>query len=342
MQVVHAEQQDRMRWEGFVADRPEATNFHRWGWRRVIERAFGWPTHYLLAEDAGRVVGVLPLAWQKSFLFGRFLTSLPFFNAGGILAESPPAAEALVSEAAALARQLDAKYVELRHRGASPVSLPAKTNKVTVVRRVEADEEKMWRDLPHKVRTDVRKAIKADLAAELGGEAKLDEFYRVFTVNMRDLGTPVYARRFFEEMLHAFPDDTHVCLVRHQGRAIAGSFLLGFRGVLEAGWSSSLYSFLAMKPNVFLYWRIQCFAGQRGYHTFDFGRSTIGSGTHRFKMQWGSEEIPLVWNYWLPNGIALPELNPENPKYKLAIRIWQKLPLGVTKFIGPRIVRCLP
>lgn len=342
MQVIHAQQPDRARWEEFVAERPEATNFHRWDWRQVIERAFGWPTHYLLAEDGGRVAGVLPLAWQKSFLFGRFLTSLPFFNAGGVLAVSPAAAEALVSEAAALARQLGAKFVELRHRGASPVSLPAKTNKVTVIRHVEADEEKMWRDLPHKVRTDVRKAIKAELTAEFGGEAKLDEFYRIFTVNMRDLGTPVYARRFFAEMLRAFPDDTHLCLVRHQGRAIAGSFLLGFRGVLEAGWSSSLYSYLAMKPNVFLYWRIQCFAGQSGYHTFDFGRSTIGSGTHRFKMQWGAEEIPLVWNYWLPEGAALPELNPENPKYKLAIRTWQKLPVWLTTMIGPRVVRCLP
>lgn len=333
---------DGQRWDRFVAIHPEATNYHRWNWRHVIERAFRWPVFYLLAEEAGEIRGVLPLAWQKSRLFGNFLTSLPFLNAGGALASDASTEQRLIDEATALAERLGARHLELRYRGRAPEGMPAKANKITLVRPVEPDEEKMFAALPHKVRTDLRKAMKNDFQWEFGGAALLDAFYPIFARNMRDLGTPVYGRDFFAEMLRAFPEDAHVVVIRHRGRPVAGSFLTGFRGVLEAGWSASDYAYLAMKPNMFLYWRILCFAGQRGYRLFDFGRSSIGSGTHRFKKQWGTEEIPLRWVYWLRSGGDLPEMNPENPKYRLAIRVWRRLPVGLARILGPRIVRCLP
>lgn len=335
-------ERDAQLWDNFAERRPEATGCHRWAWKQVIERSFGWPTYYLLAEDGGQVRGVLPLVWQKSWLFGSFLTSLPFLNAGGVLAQDDAAQQALVDEAVALARRLRVRYLELRHRGETRMELPAKTNKVTLLKAVLPDEEKMFAALPHKVRTDVRKGIKSELAAEFGGAEFLDDFYSVFAVNMRDLGTPAYARSFFGEILRAFPGDTRICVVRHQGQPIAASFLIAFRDTIEALWSSSLYRFSALRPNMFLYWRILCFAGQQGYRYFDFGRSSVGSGTHRFKLQWGTEEVPLPWFYWLPEGAALPELNPENPRYGLAIRIWRKLPVGLTKLLGPPIVKRLP
>jgi serine/alanine adding enzyme len=200
----------------------------------------------------------------------------------------------------------------------------------------------MWQSLDHKVRTDVRKAKKSNLTVQFGRRELLDEFYGVFAVNMRDLGTPVYSLAFFQEILSIFSQTTHICLVRHESRTIAASFLIAYRDTLEAVWSCSLAQYRSMKPNMFLYWEILSFAGKNGYQLFDFGRSSIGSGTHRFKLQWGSYEIPLYWHYWLRDGNDPPELNPENPRYKLAIWLWQRLPLPVTKLIGPKVVRCLP
>jgi len=329
-------------WQQFVENHAECCNYHRWGWKRVIENSFHWRTFYLMSDEGNSVHGILPLVWQKSRMFGSFLTSLPFLNCGGVVAESKPIKDALVAEAIALAKQLRVEHLELRHRLNPELDLPVRTHKVAMVRSIEQEADKMWAALPHKVRTDIRKGINSNLAADFGGRELLDDFYGVFARNMRDLGTPVYSRILFSEILKAFPSDSYICIVRHQGRPVAVSFLLGYRDTIEAAWSSSLYDYISMKPNMFLYWKILCFAGERGYRFFDFGRSSIGSGTHRFKKQWGSQEIPLYWVYWVPDGADLPELNNENPRYRFAIRLWQKLPVSVTKLIGPSIVKCLP
>ena len=342
MVIVAMSEEDGRRWSEFIKTLPHASHYHRWGWKQVIEDAFGWPTYYLMAEEAGQTVGVLPLVWQKSRLFGSFLTSLPFLSGGGVAARSQAVEEGLVQEASAVARRLNVSHVELRYRRKPQLELPCKTSKVAVVRPVEPNGEKMLRELPHKVRSDVRKVLKSEMSAEFGGEEFLRDFYRLFAINMRNLGTPVYSRGFYRSMLRVFPNDCFVCLVRHRGKPIAGSFLMGYRDTLEAGWSSSLYEYLALKPNMFLYWNILCFAGERGYRTFDFGRSTIDSGTYRFKMQWGSQVVPLYWAYWLASGDSPPELNPNNPKYRLAIGLWRHLPVTVTNLLGPTIARCLP
>jgi serine/alanine adding enzyme len=343
MKIYEAKTTDDARnWEAFAATLTPPTHYHRWGWRQVIQDAFDWPTYYFMAEEEGRIVGILPLVWQKSRLFGSFLTSLPFLSGGGAAVTSQSAEERLVQEAIALARELKASHVEFRYRRKPPLDLPTRTNKVAVVHSVEPDAERMLAGLPHKVRSDVRKTLRSGMTEVFGGEELLADFYRIFAINMRDLGTPVYGRGFFRAMLRVFPADCFVCLVRHQGRPIAGSFLMGYRDTLEAGWSSSLYEYLALKPNMFLYWKIFCFAGERGYRTFDFGRSSVGSGTHRFKMQWGSEEIPLYWAFWTPDNRAIPDLNPQNARYRLAIAVWKHLPVGLATMLGPRVVRCLP
>lgn len=346
MRVILARtEEEGKRWEQFVQDHPGCTAYHQWGWKNVIEKAFGWPTYYWMAEDdQGRIRGVLPVVWQKSWLFGSFLTSLPFVNYAGVAGDTTEVEQALVREAVALAGKRRVRHLELRHRSEHALGsgLVRRSHRVAVVRPVERDTEHMWRTLPPKVRTDIRKAMKSDLVTEVGGEDFLDDFYNVFSRNMRDLGTPVYSRRFFAEIFRAFPTRTFICVVRHQDRAVAASLLYGFRDSLEVPWSSSLREYLSFQPNMLLYWKNICHAGEQGFRWFDFGRSPVGSGTLRFKMQWGSEELPLCWDYWFPAGTATPELNPQNPKYSLAIRLWQKLPLAVANRLGPRIVRCLP
>lgn len=339
---VADDKKDAQLWEQFVARHPESTHCHRWGWKEVVQRSFGWRTFYLLAMEGGEIRGLLPLVWQKSRLFGSFLTSVPYLNAGGVLAETESSKEILVEEAIALARKLKVRYLELRYRMDPQLRLTTRQHKVAVVLPIEANEEKRWTGLPHKVRTDVRKGMKSDLRAEFGRSEFLDDFYQVFARNMRDLGTPVYSRHFFEEIFHAFPEDVHICRVRHGKTTVAASFLTGHKGRLEAVWSSARYDYLPLRPNMFLYWSILGFAAERGFRLFDFGRSTIGSGTHRFKKQWGSQDVPLYWSYWVPGGASVPELNPENPRYRLPIQLWQRLPVPVTKLIGPPLAKRLP
>src|SRR5215469_7896830 len=344
MRVIYAKgDTDGERWEQFVSSSVAATCYHRWNWKGVIERSFGWPTYYLLAEDEGCIAGLLPLVWQKSILFGSFLTSLPFLNAGGILSASKEAERALLTEAVEIAHRIGASSIEFRHREPRHLGLPVKNNKVTLVLPIYEDSELTWKALDTKVRTKVRKACSFGMSAEFGSAEYLDDFYAVFAHNMRELGTPVYSRTVFAEILRAFPDDAFLCRIRHQGKIIAVSLLCAFRERIEAVWSSSLHTHLHLKPNMFLYWSLLSHFGSKGFRLFDFGRSSVGSGTYVFKQQWGAQPVPLYWDTWLSSGDSkLPERNPENPRYQLAIRLWQKLLLPVTKLIGPRLVRCLP
>jgi FemAB-related protein (PEP-CTERM system-associated) len=343
MKILQANsRQDSERWEQFVDNHRDATNYHRWGWRKVIESAFHWPAFYLMAETEGDVAGILPLVWQKSWLFGSFLTSLPFLNSGGIVAESCEVEQALVGEATALAQKLGVEHIELRHRRNHELGLPVKTSKVAVVLDVEPVEEVMWWTLRKETRNLIRKAQKYGLTAEIVGEEGLGDFYGIFARNMRDLGTPVYAKAFFGQILGVFPDGTNICIVRHKTQPVAAGFLTCFRDTVEVAWASSLRKYLPMAPNMLLYWTMLRFAAQKGYRVFDFGRSTAGSGPHRFKLQWSSQEVPLHWYYWLPEGKQLPELNPHNQKFRLAIWTWRHLPLMAANALGPGIVRCLP
>jgi FemAB-related protein (PEP-CTERM system-associated) len=330
-------------WQQFVDSHGEADSCHCWGWKEVIETSHGWRTFYLMLIDRDKVEGVLPLVWQRSWLFGNFLTSMPHLNGGGVLARSQPAEDALVGEAIAVARRLGATYLELRYRRLHGLRLPTKTNKVAMVRSVDPDIDGMWQSLDHKVRTDIRKGKKSKLVIQFGAAELLDEFYDIFAVKMRDLGTPVHSRGFFHRILSTFPNSAHICVVRHGGTGVAASFLCGYRDKLEAIWSCSLAEYRSLRPNMLLYWELLCFAGKKGYHHFDFGRSSIYSGTYRFKMQWGSHEVPLFWTYWQKDGSVLPELNPENHRrYGRAIKLWQKLPVALTKLVGPPIVKRLP
>jgi FemAB-related protein (PEP-CTERM system-associated) len=333
---------ERALWDLYVNAAPGASNYHRWGWKEVIENAFGWPTFYLVAKEATEIKGVLPLVWQKSWLFGSFLTSLPFFSDAGVLAESREAEKLLVEEAIALSRRVGASYLELRHRRDHGLGLPTKTSKVRVLVKVEPDKDKMLKALRSEVRTKIRKAWKSGLTSEMLGEDALSDFYAIFAERMRDLGTPVYSESFFSEIFKVFGADSRICVVRYRGKPIAATFVTAFRETLESLWSSYRRRFVALEPTALLNWTILLYAGEKGCHTFDFGRSTVGSGAHSYKLQWSSQEVPLFWDYWSPDGNDKPELDRANPKYDMYIKLWRRLPLGLTKRLGPSIARCLP
>ncbi len=329
-------------WDAYVAQHPRATHCHRWAWKTVIENAFGHRTFYLLAREADRVVGLLPLAWQKSVIFGSFFTSLPFLNAGGALADSIEVERALVAHAIELVRRSHARYLQLRYRAHCDLDLPLGEHKVASVRAVASDVDAMWKSLDGNNRRKVNKATKSGLNSAVEGAAALDDFYELYARNMRDLGTPVYAKRFFSEILRAFPQDSEIVMVRREREPVAAALLLSFRDTMEATWMCSNWDFLSLQPNMLLYWTNLKVAGERGFRWLDLGRSTRDSGTHKFKQLWDTEDVPLYWAHWAADGSKAGDLDPNNPKYQLAVRLWKKLPLGISKVLGPHIVKNLP
>jgi FemAB-related protein (PEP-CTERM system-associated) len=330
-----------VKWDAYVETKPEASGYHRWVWRDVIHRSFGHQTRYLAALRDGEICGVLPLCILNSRLFGHFVVSLPFFNYGGVVADDDAAQAALLERAIALTGGEGASHLELRMTRPLSSDWVTKTNKVGLFLGLPDDPVELWDGFKAKLRSQIRRPEREGMTVRFGGAELLDDFYRVFSRNMRDLGTPVYDKSLFATILDAVPE-SRIAVVDYQGMAVAAGFLIGHRGRLEIPWASTIRDFNRLAPNMLLYWKVLEWACQNGYQEFDFGRSTEGAGTYRFKRQWGAEPRPFYWCYWLADGGDLPEINPNNPKYKWPIVVWKKLPLCVTERVGPAIVRNLP
>ena len=323
---------------------PDATCYHLTGWKGVIEKSFGQSTWYLLSEDEEkRINGILPLVQLKSSFFGNYVVSLPYFNYGGVCADSIEIGRQLIEQAISRAQAANARHIELRHTHPTNNGLQVKTSKISMRLALTQSSDELWKSLPSKLRSQVQRPIKEGMYAKLGREEHLDDFYAIFAENMRDLGTPVYSKEFFRNILRIFPESSWICIVYSTtGQPVAAGFIVGFKDIMEIPWASSLRNYNRYSPNMLLYWSVLKLSCEKGFGSFDFGRSTPGEGTYRFKEQWGAEPVQLYWHYWLKNGQTLPELNPHNPKYRLAINIWKKLPISLTKLIGPVIVKNLP
>jgi FemAB-related protein (PEP-CTERM system-associated) len=340
--VVH-DRPARRSCDEYVAAHRGASAYHAPVWLDLIHRAFGHDTKYLVAESGGAVRGVLPLVFFKSRLFGRFTVSVPFVNYGGVLADNEEAARALLERAIEETRRTGGTHLELRHCGEQMFrELAPKRHKVAMELSLASTSEQQWQALDRKLRNQVRKAEKSGLVAEEGGVELLPAFYDVFARNMRDLGTPVYGINFFREVLSALPDRSRVLCIRHEGRPVAASIVHWHGSRIEVPWASALREFNPLCPNVLLYWTMIQQAIGRGCTTFDFGRSTPNEGTFQFKKQWGAVPRQLVWEYWMAPGQAAPDLSPANPKFDLAVRVWQRLPVSVATALGPHIVRSIP
>ncbi|MGH9342632.1 MAG: FemAB family XrtA/PEP-CTERM system-associated protein [Terriglobia bacterium] len=339
IQVRTATEADRERWDEFVLRHSECTNYHRWSWRYVFQEVFGWPAIYLLAEEDRTVRGILPLISQKCLL-RNYLSSMPHLKGGGIVAEDSKIGNVLLEAAIQHAQRRNASYLELRQTAKHALPLVLRHDKIAAVLPIENDSEKRLGQLEKKTRNLVRKSLTFGMTSEVGGPALLTEFYEVYRRNMRDLGSPSYARDFFAEVLRSFPEDTRICVARLENQTVAAGFLLGFRGTLEVAWASSYRKFLHLKPNMFLYWNILTFGAEHGYQCLDFGRSSRNSGTFDFKRQWGAIASDLHWGYWLNRRAAVP--NTHQNGLQIANRMWRRLPLAITNLIGPRLVRHIP
>jgi len=333
-------------WDAFVASRSERSHYHRAGWARVFRNAFGQRPLYRAAVAGDAVEGVLPLVAFANPLFGRYLVSVPYLNRGGILAATDRAREALIADARGLLDHTGSSWCELRTVGEAAgfaTGLPARESKVSMQLDLEGGRDAVWKRIGSKVRNLVRKAEKSGLTVRPGDPARdLDAFYDVFARNMRELGTPVYSPRFFREVCREFPADVRLSVVEGPAGVAAAALCVTEGSFTEIHWAASRREMLRFSPNMLLYWEAIADAADRGLRQFCMGRSTEGSGPHRFKAQWGAVPTRLRWEYILPEGGGMPGLNPDNPKFRLAVRVWKRLPLPLTRWLGPPIVRHLP
>jgi FemAB-related protein (PEP-CTERM system-associated) len=327
-------------WDRFVRAQAGWTHFHLIGWRDVVARVHGHHTPYLVARDErGAMRGILPLVRVSSPVFGRYLVSMPYVNYGGPLGE-PTAVAALSAYASAMARD-DGALLELRSRWALPIDLPVSHRKITCVLDLPpAEPETLFRSLDANVRRRVRRAQKAGITVAFGAE-QIDAFYAVYSLHMRDLGTPTQPRRLFAEIARAFPDDFEIACAYLQGKPIA--VLAGPRwdSELEVTWASALVAYKELAANMLVYWALIERCVGLGLSRFNFGRCSPGSGTHRFKRQWGSVDEPLWW-YTAGSGARLTTPTPTDARFAWGPRLWKRLPERVATAVGPHVVRFIP
>jgi FemAB-related protein (PEP-CTERM system-associated) len=312
-------------------------------WLTVLQGGLRHTPYCLEAVEAGRTCGLLALCYVRSMLFGRYLVSLPYVNYGGALADNDQIAGVLIDRAVRMAHELRVRYLELRHElyFQHPSLSGRQCDKVNMRRPLPATADELWRRLDSSVRNQVRKGRKNGLTVHWGGQHLLPEFYGIFARNMRDLGTPVYGRRLFQLALEQFGERAELCVVRSEGKALASALLLHGWGVTEVPSASSLREFNHTNANMLMYWHLLERAVERGQSAFDFGRCSTDSSTFRFKKQWGAEPTPAEWQYHALDG-DVGAMRTSNPRYQRLIGWWKRLPVAVTRLIGPLVIRGIP
>jgi FemAB-related protein (PEP-CTERM system-associated) len=325
------------RWDAFVTQCPDATFFHRAGWKRVIEQSLGHRTFFLYAENGeGSIVGVLPLVFIRSALFGRSLSSTAFCVYGGPAVTLPRAGEMLTARAVEIGEQVRAGFLEYRSRIPNQPSWHRRASLyVTFRKRLDADSDKNLLAVPRKQRAMVRKGISAGLVSEV--DETVDRLHPIYAESVHNLGTPVFPRRYFAALLREFGSDCEVVTVLHEGRPVTSVMSFFFRDEVLPYYGGGTRDARAVAGNDFMYWEVMRRAVERGCRLFDFGRSKVGTGAYSFKTHWGFEPEPLEYEYRLLRSKQMPELNPTNPKFKLFIAAWKRLPLSVANVIGPWI-----
>jgi FemAB-related protein (PEP-CTERM system-associated) len=342
LEILLCGEQEKNKWDAFVEHAPAATMCHHFLWQRVIESAYKHQAFYLLAQEQGKVLGTLPLVLVSSRLFGSSLTSLPFLDYGGVCADHDDVRVTLVRRAQQLMHEQAVNCVELRQRTPTGPDGSLRLDKVGMVLDLSPGIEALWTALPAKTRNQVRKAQKSDLTVASGGGELLEEFYAVFVENMRDLGSPVHHKLFFTHIFEHFGEQARLFVVRDGGQAVGGLVCVLFRDTVTVPWASSLRRASSKCPNNLLYWEALQYACERHYRRFDFGRSSVDSGTYAFKKQWGAKPEQVYWQLLsrAPEQKSV-AFAAHEAKYKMVVEAWKRLPVSVTVILGPAIRRYL-
>lgn len=330
---------DHQRWDQYVEVSDKATFFHLSAWQRVIQQAFSHKTYYVFAEQEGEISGILPLVHVKSLLFGNTLISNAFCVYGGIVASNDQAFQELQNYAQKLARELDVDCLEMRNRQKLHADWPHKQLYVTFRKELDADHEKNMSAIPRKQRAMVRAGIKAGLSSVV--DVDVNRFYQAYSESVRNLGTPVFPKHYFQLLKQAFADDCEILSIEHEGRLVASVMSFYFKDEVLPYYGGGTDLARDLKGNDFMYWEVMRRAVDKDCKVFDYGRSKEGTGSYRFKKHWGFEPEPLFYEIDLVKAEKIPEINPLNPKYQFFIAAWKRLPLSVSQLVGPWLAKDL-
>jgi len=342
MEIHEVTKKDENEWDEYVINHPESTFFHKLGWRNVVSKAYGHKPIYLIARGDGEIRGILPMFLMKSRIFGKKLVSVPFAPYGGVCADNRSIEAALVEKAKEITQELDADYLELRylHRKSYPQFI-VKLHYTTSVLELDPNPEVVWREkLKKNKRKTISKSKKQDLT--FNWTNRVDNFYRLFSHNMRDLGTPVHSKVFFKTILEEFPNNSKILEVKRDDNVIYAAFYLFYRDRMINCWSSTLRKYRRFLPTDFGIWVAIEYGCENGFKYYDFGRSQVNSSNFEFKRRWGAKATPLYYLCYLNGLSTVPDITSSNPKRQKFAKTWRKMPILISNILGPKIRRHIP
>lgn len=338
---VCSDWKERGAWDYYVQNSPSGSVFHLYNWKEIIEKSYGHTPYYLAARKEGNIVGVLPLYLVEAPFSGSTLISAPYLDYAGICAETEDARNPLLNKAVEIAQENNVKHLNLRELNQERwPGLVTNLDKVTMELELAPEADTVWGKIPSERRNRIRKAEKTGLHVEVHGPDKLEDFYYIYSSNMRDLGSPAHGLLFFNKVFQYLPENAQLFLTLKEKKVVGASVCLKLGKTMTIPWVSSLREYFHLYPNNILYWEAIKFGCQNGYRILDFGRSTIGSGTYEFKKRWGCKPRQVYWNFVVFNGHQVPQADLKKLWYAgLATRAWQSLPLPVANTIGPLLRR---
>ena len=342
MEITELRREEEKAWDEYVYKSSSSTFYHQLGWRNVVKKTYKHKPIYLVAKENGEIEGVLPLFLMKSMIFGKKLVSVPFAPYGGVCADDGIAEKMLIEEAIRVADEFDADYLELRTISGNNVKgFITQSSYVTSVLKLDKSTDVVWNErLKRNKRKTIVKSEKRNLSIEWTD--RVDDFYKMYATNMRDLGSPVHSKKFFENIVHEFPDKSGISVVKRDDVVLYAAFYLFFKDTVINSWSSTLEEYRKYYPTDFGIWNVIKYCCERGYRYYDFGRSQVNSSNLEFKRRWSAETKPLYYQYYLKNAKEAPDFTSMNPKRQKFAGIWGRLPLKLATAIGPLIRRGIP
>ncbi len=341
MRVLPYSEKWKSQWNEYVSNSKNASFFHLIEWKEILKKTFGYKPYYLLAEDEGKIVGILPLFLLKNIFFDNIMISLPFAIYGGADADNENIETLLIEEAKSLTRKTKAQYLELRNLKENRMGFLVKDLYVTFIKPLPTDVSKCLEEMPRKARAATRKGLGFGLTAEVGLHF-LKDFYQIYSISVRNLGSPVFSFSFLENIVAQFKNESNVLIVKYGNKPVAGVFTFFYRDTVMPYYGGSLAEYQRYQINNFMYLKLMEYGVEKKYKYFDFGRSKKGTGSFKFKELMGFEPQQLYYSYHLHKVNELPNLSPTNPKLNLFIKTWQRLPLTITNLIGPQLIKFTP
>lgn len=334
MKIREYTKEDEKSWNEFVHKNSHGNIYHLAQWKEIIEKTYSHKAYYFICEENEKIRGILPLVHLNHFLFGNKLISIPYFDMAGPIADGLKPMEKLISKAVETAESLGAQSVEFRYESIEkPKEETLNNEKTRMVASLCENSEDLWKSYNSKLRNKIKRTFKSGLEFKIGGAELLDDYYDVFCVNMRDLGSPVHSKKLFKNIFKSFEKEAVSGVVYKDNQPVSGIICMGFKNIFFNPWSSSLKEFRNLNANTLQYWKMLEYAADTGHEYFDFGRSTPGEGTYEFKRKWGAESKPLFWDKIELNE----ETESEKERFGSFVKIWQKLPVKFTKIAGPPI-----